>query len=1169
MSFMLKLLWAILFLCIAILVAATAGLTIYEDELESKISSKVEEITGRELHIQQGFGFKFSPLPTVYAKDIVFANADWGTKPWMLKIKKVEAAFSFVALAQGKLKISDIKIDSPYFLFERKQGTLNWFLGGGGEGRNPKPLEKLHKYLLLDQAVVENAQFDIRINPRTHFINLNRVTAQVQPNQQTITLDVVGSAEDRVIQAKGTFDSVESMLLRQTSEMQLAGTYGEMTVSARGTIADILRWQGLNVSATVTVPSLRFFQPWNRAKLPETPPINGTADLLQPKRWPSARLKNINISMVGYGGETAMRGEFTDLPNWEGLSLTGISKHQALPVLEQIGWRGDSEAQLEAEFELNGDIRNGLKLDLKQGTLRGQGIDVTAQGSIDNLSTSNSTSIFLKAQASSLDQIGHLVGRPWPVTDAIYASAELAKIEGCYGLKNIDAKAYKGQVTVTGTLNNIGPFAKGRFRTEGRLSAPQLERLNTNNGYKLPLADNTQFAATIDYVDKTFQSGDTTQLKLELGEATIKAVGAIENYATLQIDNAKVTVDAPSVAQINVLYETKLPELGHLTAQANLSGLLKQKYALRELIGKFNSANHTIDIKGNVTDLGSDLKTHIDAVVKANKFDEFQSNLELALPQDMGAEARFKLISAGVTDWSIVNLEGELKSPDIGQFSGAVLHFPSSAQYQLDIDAKNVNVGKIPQLISIDSLKQRNIDISAAVSTLPGGKEFAASKLDIQVKQPGSNAQLALSGTVGDIAQLGNINLNGHLVSNDINAIPEFSKLDLKQNLPFTMDFNLKSDAQAKQFNFDITQLKLAQSDLAGTVQYKIPQSEKELPYLSANLTSKRLDIINLQIKTQRKRLFSETPLSLDWAQSINASIDIKVGDLNSLIANIKNAQTTLKIDQGYITFPGVTGNIGEGELTFWFAVDANSKPYNIISSMYGTGLDSKALNLFGDSGLIKDGLIDVDLGVSGQGVSLAQMMSNAYGKLQLKLNNASIKNQNLELFGSDLILGFLNTINPLSRQDEYLEIECGVIHFPINNGKAYADQGIAIKTDRVTVLGGGEINLNNEALKILIKPKARKGFGLSAGTIAKIIQIGGTINKPKIEVATSGFFSTAASLGLAAVSGGWTLLAQGLLERNKANSDVCNQTLKSPVFVVPASNRELDKSANTGTTNK
>jgi hypothetical protein len=82
-----------------------------------------------------------------------------------------------------------------------------------------------------------------------------------------------------------------------------------------------------------------------------------------------------------------------------------------------------------------------------------------------------------------------------------------------------------------------------------------------------------------------------------------------------------------------------------------------------------------------------------------------------------------------------------------------------------------------------------------------------------------------------------------------------------------------------------------------------------------------------------------------------------------------------------------------------------------------------------------------------------------------------------------------------------------------------------------------------------LIKPKARKGFGVSAGTIAKIIQIGGTIDEPKIEVAASGFFATAAAIGAAAVSGGWTLLAQGLLDRNKANSDVCKQTLHSPVF--------------------
>ena len=113
--------------------------------------------------------------------------------------------------------------------------------------------------------------------------------------------------------------------------------------------------------------------------------------------------------------------------------------------------------------------------------------------------------------------------------------------------------------------------------------------------------------------------------------------------------------------------------------------------------------------------------------------------------------------------------------------------------------------------------------------------------------------------------------------------------------------------------------------------------------------------------------------------------------------------------------------------------------------------------------------------------------------------------------------------------------------------GKALASQGIAIKTDKITVLGGGIIDLETEGLEIIIRPKARKGLGISVGTVANVVKISGSINQPKIAIDTSALVESSATIGAAIVSGGWSLLAQGLLARNKANSDVCHQTLTEP----------------------
>jgi len=88
---------------------------------------------------------------------------------------------------------------------------------------------------------------------------------------------------------------------------------------------------------------------------------------------------------------------------------------------------------------------------------------------------------------------------------------------------------------------------------------------------------------------------------------------------------------------------------------------------------------------------------------------------------------------------------------------------------------------------------------------------------------------------------------------------------------------------------------------------------------------------------------------------------------------------------------------------------------------------------------------------------------------------------------------------------------------------------------------------LASEELEIIIRPKARKGLGISAGTVANIVKVSGSIDQPKIAVDPSSLIKSSATIGAAIASGGWTLLAQGLLDRNKANSDVCQQTLEEP----------------------
>ena len=118
--------------------------------------------------------------------------------------------------------------------------------------------------------------------------------------------------------------------------------------------------------------------------------------------------------------------------------------------------------------------------------------------------------------------------------------------------------------------------------------------------------------------------------------------------------------------------------------------------------------------------------------------------------------------------------------------------------------------------------------------------------------------------------------------------------------------------------------------------------------------------------------------------------------------------------------------------------------------------------------------------------------------------------------------------------------MECGVLYLDIREGKAVTRNGLALKTDRVTILGGGEIHFPGETIDIYLTPKAREGLGISASSIARVIQLGGTLRKPEIEADPKGLLASGLSLGAAILSGGVTLVALGLFDRFHANSDVC-----------------------------
>lgn len=188
------------------------------------------------------------------------------------------------------------------------------------------------------------------------------------------------------------------------------------------------------------------------------------------------------------------------------------------------------------------------------------------------------------------------------------------------------------------------------------------------------------------------------------------------------------------------------------------------------------------------------------------------------------------------------------------------------------------------------------------------------------------------------------------------------------------------------------------------------------------------------------------------------------------------------------------------------------------------------------------DSKTDFDLRISGRGRSIAGIAARANGRFYFSVTDARVATGLLHLFGADILTQIADLVIPGKRRRS--NVECAVMRFDIGNGVARADKSIAMRTDRVTITGDGEVNLRDETLDIRVKTKAHTGFGLSTGLAANLIKIGGTILGPRLVTSPKNLLSTTANLGVAVVTSGWSLISQGLWNRLSTDRDLCKEVL-------------------------
>jgi uncharacterized protein involved in outer membrane biogenesis len=144
---------------VVIVIVVGVVLLSVQDVNESKdlLTRKVSEETGRELTIAGDFDLSISFSPSITADNVTFENAEWGSRPEMLKLGHVEAEVALFPMLGGNIEIKRLILKDLDLLAETDSGGHgNWEFG------EKKPSDESHgdgdgKLPVIEDMRIENA----------------------------------------------------------------------------------------------------------------------------------------------------------------------------------------------------------------------------------------------------------------------------------------------------------------------------------------------------------------------------------------------------------------------------------------------------------------------------------------------------------------------------------------------------------------------------------------------------------------------------------------------------------------------------------------------------------------------------------------------------------------------------------------------------------------------------------------------------------------------------------------------------------------------------------------------------------------------------------------------------------------------------------------------------
>jgi uncharacterized protein involved in outer membrane biogenesis len=253
----------------------------------------------------------------------------------------------------------------------------------------------------------------------------------------------------------------------------------------------------------------------------------------------------------------------------------------------------------------------------------------------------------------------------------------------------------------------------------------------------------------------------------------------------------------------------------------------------------------------------------------------------------------------------------------------------------------------------------------------------------------------------------------------------------------------------------------------------------------------------NAESSRDKTRVIPDYTFPVDVFLGIDLDFDFKIeqveagrgklGEFGNLISRVRLKDGLF---QSTIDATGFSGASLGAEFELNAAVDPPMNKVFFSAKDVDIGLLLRAM---GVSDLL-EGQLNLYIDLSGPGYTRRKFLSNADGRVVVVGGPGTISSRMLDLWAADLLTTMLS---PSWQRQEVTQMNCMIMHVELKEGQAEIDD-ILLDTERITMAGSGIVDLETEALNILLAPRPKRA---SLVSLANPVRIEGTLAEPRVSV--------------------------------------------------------------------